>query len=482
MDRINRITNSYTEAQIKDVRLAYNKLSELAKSYVTNIQKLINEEAYILYQNSVVKEAKLQAAAFDAYMANITRNSSTAEIAKARAYYNSLSYEAKRQVKMYEKLRRLETMWNDPDYLGLIFTYYPDYIHAIKPGGIEVEKPVYDPLYIPDDSNSDEYVPPNTTWSPYEEMTYYNGRYTATITSSQMTNVADKTMMLKAGDIEILIPTADIKGTSAAIGVSMSTNNNRLDISFTEGHTAKAFSSVVEIRIPMRLLGGNASMAVQRVVYNGTSSASYKIEGSNYVIRTKTGGTFTAGTSKTSYSDLTASSSSTTGIRELATRGITYPTAGKAVIPNESVTRADVATLLAKAIDISSTQSTKYKDLGNTVSTSQAQGLLEAGIMSGVTTQQFDPNIAITRQEAAIIIANMYRHLNQDLSLAYNELKTKFVDISDLSYEARQSIAILELFGVVDGTASNQFNPQQQLTRAQFAEMLYSALTAIGYL
>ncbi|MEG0385701.1 MAG: transglutaminase domain-containing protein, partial [Solibacillus sp.] len=154
IDRINRITNSYTEAQIKDVRLAYNKLSELAKSYVTNIQKLIDAEAYILYQNTVVKEAKLQAAAFDAYMANINKNSSTAEIAKARAYYNSLSYEAKRHVKTYEKLRRLETMWNDPDYLGLIFTYYPDYIHAIKPGGIEIEKPVYDPLYIPDDSDT----------------------------------------------------------------------------------------------------------------------------------------------------------------------------------------------------------------------------------------------------------------------------------------------------------------------------------------
>ncbi|MEG0472478.1 MAG: S-layer homology domain-containing protein [Solibacillus sp.] len=482
IDRINRITNSYTEAQIKDIRLAYNALSDLAKTYVTNLQKLIDAERNILYQNTVVKEAKLQAAAFDAYMANISRTSSTAEIAKARAYYNSLSYEAKRHVKTYEKLRRLETMWNDPDYLGLIFTYYPDYINAIKPGGIELEKPKYDSLYIPDDSSSFAYSQPDTTWSPYEEMAYYNGRYTTKIEASQVKNVADKTMMLTAEGIELLIPTADIKGTSAAVGVSMTVDNDKLIISFTEGQAAKVFSDFVEIRIPMRTLDGTSSMAVQRTDNNGTTPASYKVEGSNFVIRTKIGGTFTASNSKTTYSDLASASTSASGIRELAKRGITYSTSGKSVIPNKSVTRADVATLLAKALDVSSTKATKYNDLKSTVPSRYVQGLLEAGIMSGVTAQQFSPHSAVSRQEAAIIIANMYRYLNQDLSLAYNELQTNFRDVSHLTYEARQSIAILELFDVVDGTASSKFNPEQKLTRAQFAEMLYKALNAIEYL
>ncbi len=482
IDRINRITNSYTEAQIKDVRLAYNALSDLAKTYVTNLQKLIDAERNILYQNTVVKEAKLQAAAFDAYMANVGRTSSTAEIAKARAYYNSLSYEAKRHVKTYEKLRRLETMWNDPDYLGLIFTYYPDYINAIKPGGIELEKPKYDSLYIPDDSSSFANSQPDAAWSPYEEMAYYNGRYTTKIEASQVKNVADKTMMLTAEGIELLIPTADIKGTSAAVGVSMTVDNDKLIISFTEGQAAKVFSDFVEIRIPMRTLDGTSSMVVQRTDNNGTTPASYKVEGSNFVIRTKIGGTFTASNSKTTYSDLASASTSASGIRELAKRGITYSTSGKSVIPNKSVTRADVATLLAKALDVSSTKATKYNDLKSTVPSKYVQGLLEAGIMSGVTAQQFSPHSAVSRQEAAIIIANMYRYLNQDLSLAYNELQTNFRDVSHLTYEARQSIAILELFDVVDGTASSKFNPEQKLTRAQFAEMLYKALNAIEYL
>lgn len=482
IDRIGRITNNYSEAQIKDVRLAYNKLSELARSYVKNVQKLIDAEAYILYQNTVVKEAKLQAAAFDESMEKLNKNSSTSEIAKARAHYNSLSYEAKKHVKMYEKLRRLETMWNDPDYLGLIFTYYPNYIHAIKPGGIEVQKPVYDPLYIPDDSSSPSTRPPGGTWAPYEEMVYANGRYTATLTSTQATNVADKQMMLKAGDIEVFIPTADVMETTAAIGVSMTTQNNQLAISFTKGQSAKVFSQVVEIRVPMRLLGGNASMAVQRIVNNGTTPVSYKVDGSNYVIRTKTDGTFVARTGKTAYKDLAVANASTEGIRAFANRGITYVTSGNAVTPNKLVTRADAATLFAKALDVSSKKATDYQDLGKAVAKNEVQGLLEAGIMSGITTRQFSPNVEMNRQDVAVMIANMYRYLNSDLSFAYNELQSSFKDVAALSYETRQSIAILEHFGIAQGGPSAEFKPEQKLTRAEFAEMLYKALDAINYL
>ena len=109
----------------------------MAKTYVTNLQKLIDTEARIIYQNTVVKQAKLEANAFDLHMNTIDRNSSTEVIAKARAMYNRLSAEAKKHVTMLEKLVRLETMWKDPEYLDLVFTYYPDYIHNVKPGAIE---------------------------------------------------------------------------------------------------------------------------------------------------------------------------------------------------------------------------------------------------------------------------------------------------------------------------------------------------------
>lgn len=481
IDRINRITSSYTEAQVKDIRLAYNELSQLAKTYVTNVSQLLNAESSLIYQNTVVKEAKLQAAAFDEYMEKVNKNSTTAEIAKARAAYNKLSYETKRHVTMYEKLRRLETMWNNKDYTDLVITYYPNYINAIKPGGIEIKNPTYENLYIPDDSDTITSTKPGSSIAPFEEMTYLYGRYFTTLTPEQMKNVDDKNIMLKAKDIEILLPTNDVKKATGTVGVTVTNSNNELIIDFTEKYAAKYFSDYVEIRIPMNLLGGNTRNAISRV--NGTelSPASYKVEGANYVIRTKYSGTFKITNYNVNYKDVEVASEKV-ALRELGRRGIMYPTTDLLVYPKKQLTRADAANLLVKALDIKSAKVSQYVDLGSTITTYQAQGLLESGIMSGLTNYYYNPNTTITRVEAAAIIANIYRYVNQDLTAAYSEKTTNFTDISGLSADARQNVLILEHFKVINTSKTRLFNPYQVITRGEFAEFLYDALRVIDFL
>lgn len=482
MDRIKRIDKTkYTEAQIKSIRLAYNSLSDLAKSFVTNLYLLIDGENYIIYQNTVVKQAKLDANAFDVYMNDISRSSTTQEIARARSLYNNLSAEAKRHVTALEKLVRLETMWRNPDYIELVYTYYPDYIHEIKPGGVVIEKPTYDPLYIPDDSASTvaTTIPKTANWSQYETMTYQNGRYTTQITASQVKNIADHNMRLKAGDIEIVIPTSEIQSSAATVGVSVYVTNSQLHIQFTEGNRAKIFESTVEIHIPVAKLKANTSQVIQRVLSTGTLPASFKVDGSKFIVRTVTGGTFKASNSRVIYTDI-PNNDQGRAIRELTKRGIVFNTKSRLVQSYKQVSKLDAAVMIASALDVSSNNKSKYLDIANTQQLKLVQGLLEAGIMSGATSSRFAPNATVTKQEAAIIIANMYRYLNQDLAKAYNELNFSYSDIANLTLEARQSIAILELFGVVDG--KGLFNPEKTLSRGEFAELIYNALIAIDYL
>lgn len=481
MDRIKRIDKTkYTEAQIKSIRLAYNSLSDFAKSFVINLYLLIDGENYIIYQNTVVKQAKLDANAFDVYMNDISRSSTTQEIARARSLYNNLSAEAKRHVTALEKLVRLETMWRDPDYIELVYTYYPDYIHEIKPGRVVIEKPTYDPLYIPDDSASTVATTPKTAnWSQYETMTYQNGRYTTQITASQVKNIADRNMRLKAGDIEIVIPTSEIQSSAATVGVSVNVTNNQLHIQFTEGNRAKTFEGTVEIHIPVAKLKANTSQVIQRVLSTGTSPAAFKVDGSKFIIRTVTGGTFKASNSRVIYTDI-PNNDQGRAIRELTKRGILFNTKSRLVQSYKQVSKLDAAVMIASALDVSSNNKSKYLDIANTQQLKLVQGLLEAGIMSGATSSRFAPNATVTKQEAAIIIANMYRYLNQNLAKAYNELNFSYSDIANLTLEARQSIAILELFGVVDGEGS--FNPEKTLSRGEFAELIYNALIAIDYL
>ena len=311
IDRINKIDlNTYTATQINNIRNAYNGLSVLAQKVVKDsgaLDKLISAESHIIHQNTIIKEAKQAAAAFDEYMENITRNATTAEIAAARALYNRLSYEAKRYVETYNKLVRLETMWKDPEYLELVYTYYPDYINAIKPGGIEIKKPEYDPLYIPDDSVSHSvanHLPGKATWATYEDMTYQNGRYMTKITSTQVKNLSDPTMTLKAGDMEVILPVADLKAASGSVGVTLSVLNNQLNIQLTEGSTTKTFSEYVEVRVPMSKLNGNKDKRIERVASGSNIPASFKVEDSNFVIRTKTSGVFQVAKITVTYNDL----------------------------------------------------------------------------------------------------------------------------------------------------------------------------------
>ncbi|MGE7983140.1 S-layer homology domain-containing protein [Solibacillus sp. NPDC093137] len=482
MDRIKRIDKTkYTEAQIKSIRLAYNSLSDFAKSFVTNLNILIDGENYIIYQNTVVKQAKLDANAFDVYMNDISRSSTTQEIARARSLYNKLSAEAKRHVTALEKLVRLETMWRDPHYIELVYTYYPDYIHEIKPGGVVIDKPAYDPLYIPDDSASTvaTTIPKTANWSQYETMTYQNGQYTTQITASQVKNIADRNMRLKAGDIEIVIPTSEIQSSAATVGVSVNVSNNQLHIQFTDGNRAKTFESTVEVHVPVAKLKANTSQVIQRVLSTGTSPASFKVDGSKFIIRTVTGGTFKASNSQVIYTDI-PNNDQGRAIRELTKRGILFNTKSRLVQSYKQVSKIDAAVMIASALDVSSNTKSKYLDIANTQQLKLVQGLLEAGIMSGATSSRFAPNVSLTKQEAATIIANMYRYLNQDLAKAYNELNFSYPDVTNLTLEARQSIAILELFGVVDG--AGPFNPEKTLSRGEFAELFYNALIAIDYL
>lgn len=482
MDRIKRIDKTkYTEAQIKSIRLAYNTLSDLAKSFVTNLNTLIDGENYIIYQNTVVKQAKLDANAFDIYMNDISHSSTIQEIARARSLYNNLSSEAKRYVTVLEKLVRLETMWRNPQYIMLVYMYYPDYIHEIKPGGIVIEKPTYDPLYIPDDSASTvgPAIPKTANWSQYETMTYQNGRYTTKITASQVKNLADRNMLLKAGDIEIVIPTSEIQGSAATVGVSVNVTNNQLHIQFTEGTHAKTFESTVEVHVPVSKLKANTSQVIQRVTSTGTSPASFKVDGLKFIIRTATSGSFKAANSRVIYTDI-PNNDQGHAIRELTKRDILFNPKNRLVQSYKQVSKLDAAVMIASALDLSSDTKSKYLDIANAQQLKLVQGLLEAGIMSGATSSRFAPNATVTKQEAAIIIANMYRYLDQDLAKVYNELNFSYPDIANLTLEARQSIAILELFGVVDGEGS--FNPEKTLLRGEFAKLIYDALVAIDYL
>ena len=449
VNRIDRITTSTTSKTLRDIRIAYDALSDLAKSYVTNLARLVEYEAYQKYQDTVVAAAKLEAVAFDSYMAKLNRNSTTDEIAKARAYYNVLSAEAKKHVTTYEKLVHLETMWSDPDYINLYVSYYPHYIGQQPSGGIEITKPTFDPLYIPDAIASldiQEGVLP---------MDYRNGGYTATIFATDVTGIEKQKLTLTASsNVELALPIKELKALkNMPVTVGATLGYKTLTVNFTEGYTAKTFSDFVEITVSASELSTTKNAAIFRKLANGKLEAvSYQLKNDKFMIKTKTGGTFVAETISTGstvsngYND-TRSNANRTYINELAKRGIVSGDTKANYYPNQNITRGDFAIMIARAANLTSTSTTKFTDVSNTTNANLIQAVSEAGIMKGSTTTRFNINGTITREEAAVALTRLFRHLKMDVALMHNEQQSSFKDIANLTYESKNSIALMELLG-----------------------------------
>ena len=97
-----------------------------------------------------------------------------------------------------------------------------------------------------------------------------------------------------------------------------------------------------------------------------------------------------------------------------------------------------------------------------------ADALAAAGIINGFDGM-FNPNVTITRQDAACII---YRLINQKLSAEETEL---FDDNADISDYAKDAVAKLRASAVVNGS-NNMFFPLANITRGEAAVMITNAL------
>lgn len=410
-------------------------------------------------------------------MVNLNRNSTTQEIAKARAYYNMLSAEAKKHATAYSKLVHLETMWSDPDYINLYINYYPYYTEQKPSGGIEVTPPKFDPLYIPDavatvDLDQGELL-----------MDYRNGGYTATVFESDVAKLDKQKLILTASsNIELSLPIKDLKALKEMpVTVATTLSYKSVTISFTEGYAPKTFSDFVEIKVPVSELSTTESAMIYRKLANGTLEAvTYQIRNDAFIIKTKTGGTFVAeakstATGASGYND-TRSNANSQYINELAKRSIVSGASGSNYYPNQNITRGDFAIMVARAANLTSTSSSNLTDVRNTENANLIQALVDTNIMVGINDKRFNMNGTVTREQAAVVFARLFRHLNMDVALMKNEQQASFTDIKNLSYESRNSIALMELLDIFEGNSTNTFNPNDQLTRAQMAKLLYKAM------
>lgn len=142
--------------------------------------------------------------------------------------------------------------------------------------------------------------------------------------------------------------------------------------------------------------------------------------------------------------------------------------------PDETITRAEYAELIANSFDISEQrEAIDFKDISSD-SAQKISRAVKQKFLSGYPDQTFQPNQPITRVHVLLSLVN---GLGLTSTGNPEEILVIYEDQNDIPDYAKSAIATATEKGlVIIQPNSQQFNPYDTATRAEVAAMIYQAL------
>ncbi len=166
---------------------------------------------------------------------------------------------------------------------------------------------------------------------------------------------------------------------------------------------------------------------------------------------------------------------STTALQHAVTNGLLNGTNNK-LLPKDNLTRAQMATILVRALgakeegDISS-----FTDVKKSAWYYSAMAIsYKMGIFRGDGAGKLNPDAAITRQEAFVVLSRAF-----SLSSSTTSGLSKFSDSASVATWAKEGLEGLIINGYVAGS-NGKLNPTSRITRAEFAQVMYNLIKTYG--
>lgn len=196
---------------------------------------------------------------------------------------------------------------------------------------------------------------------------------------------------------------------------------------------------------------------------------------------TGSGGTYTVDDSNAP-SDIPSDIDSAPWAREavisLCSKGIMSGYSDNTFRPNNPIKREELVKILVNAFGIKGNADIAFSDVGKSdwyytyVSAAYA-----GGIVNGISGFEFGVSRCVTRQDAAAMLFRAAGALN--IKLADTGKTAAFSDNAEISSYAAEAVDALCRAGVINGYGDNTFRPQENVTRAQAASMIYGVMKNI---
>ncbi len=140
--------------------------------------------------------------------------------------------------------------------------------------------------------------------------------------------------------------------------------------------------------------------------------------------------------------------------------------------PNDAVTREQLVKMLVEAFELTGKSDVSFGDVSaDRWSAAYIDAALYCGIVNGVGGGNFAPEAVVTRQDAAVMLARLCDV--KGIELSGSASPTDSITIADY---AQESVLLLAGAGVISGFEDGSFRPNEVLTRAQAAKLIYALL------
>ncbi|KOS02551.1 S8 family serine peptidase [Paenibacillus polymyxa] len=214
-------------------------------------------------------------------------------------------------------------------------------------------------------------------------------------------------------------------------------------------------------------------------VYPVPSVFTKQADGSTVVKVSRPGfSTYAAATRPVSFEDI-SSSYAQSEIQSLANKLLINGTTDTTFSPKKNVTRAEFAALVTRALGLTPGTAAPFSDIpAGSWYSGDVAAAYEAGLITGRSSDKFDPNANISRQEIAVVLGKAV-DLLQIKATADGPARTPYHDASSFAGYAKDSIEKVSAAGIINGEAikgSSYFQPNAPTTREASAKVLHGLL------
>ncbi|MTK07169.1 MAG: hypothetical protein F8N38_08805 [Hungatella sp.] len=156
-------------------------------------------------------------------------------------------------------------------------------------------------------------------------------------------------------------------------------------------------------------------------------------------------------------------------------RGLITGTSNTVFSPDDNITRGMLATALGRLanVDTGLYQANSFTDVSSdSTAASYADWANKKGIIKASGNGQFSPDQPVTREEMSLILQN-YTKAVMSCPLSITRDAINYDDNASIDSVYKKAVTSMQQAGVIMGEKNNNFNPKNNVTRAQASMMLY---------